>query len=147
MNIVSAQSAHWTDEQLIDHIYGIGPADGHLNQCEYCLSRLSAAETRRRQVSMEEPVSDTFFAAQRRAIYARLSEPHSWWRKLPAGRWAAASAMVAVLLGSATAYQYQSHRRELAESRADAQLAQDVSQMSFESEPQATAPLQGLFVE
>jgi hypothetical protein len=151
MRIVSAQSAHWTDEQLIDHLYGIGPADDHLPQCENCLSRLSAMETRRR-VSIDEPVSDHLLAAQRRAIYARLSEPHHWWsalssRVMPVRRWAAATAMAAVLLGSASVYQYQNHLREAAESRADAQLAQDVSQMSFESEPPATAPLEGLFIE
>jgi hypothetical protein len=53
--------------------------------------------------------------------------------------------MFVVLAGSVTFY--QSRQREMAESRADAQLAQDVSQMSFESEPAATAPLKGLFVE
>ena len=145
MNIVSAQSAHWTDEQLIDHIYGIGPTDGHLNQCAQCTSRLSVMETRRQQVSLEEPVTDHFLAAQRRTIYARLSEPHHWWQALQFRHWASAAAMFVVLAGSAAVY--ESHRQELAESRADAQLAQDVSQMSFESEPQATAPLKGLFVE
>ena len=145
MNIVSAQSAHWTDEQLIDHLYGIGPSDGHLNQCEHCVSRLAAMETRRRQVSVEEPVSDQFLAAQRRTIYARLSERHRWWHEVPGRHMVAAAAMVVVLAGSAGVYQH--HRRELAESRADAQLAQEVSQMSFESEPQATAPLQELFIE
>jgi hypothetical protein len=145
MRIVSAQSAHWTDEQLIDHLYGIGPADGHLNQCEQCRSRLLAMGTRRKQISIDEPVSDNLLATQRRAIYARLSEPHHWWRELSVLRLAAAAVMLTVVLGSATVY--ENHRRELAESRADAKLAQDVSQMSFESEPQATAPLRGLFVE
>jgi hypothetical protein len=150
MNIVSAQSAHWTDEQLIDHLYGIGPVDGHLNQCEHCLSRLSAIESRRQRVLMNEAVSNDFLTAQRRAIYARLSEPHPWWpdlrsRVVPSRRLAAAAAMFAVLLASAAVY--QGHRRELAESRADAQLAQDVSQMSSQLESSATAPLQELFVE
>ena len=146
MNIVSAQSAaHWTDEELIDHLYGVGPVDGHLDQCEHCHSRLSAMEGRRQEFSIEETVSDSFLAAQRRAIYARLSEPHRWWQDIPARRWAAVVTMVAVMAGSAALF--EGHRRELAASRADAQLAQDVSQMSAESEPQATAPLQGLFVE
>jgi hypothetical protein len=145
MNIVSAESAHWTDGQLIDHLYGIGPSDGHLNQCEHCASRLAAMQTRARQVAMEEAVSDQFLASQRRAIYARLSERRSWWHELPGRHMVAAAAMGIVLAGSAGMYQH--HRRELAESRADAQLAQEVSQMSFESEPQATAPLQGLFIE
>ena len=145
MNIVSAQSAHWTDEQLIDHIYGIGPTDGHLDQCAECASRLSAMETHRQQVSLDEPVTDHFLAAQRRTIYARLSQPHRWWQALQFRHWASVAAMFAVLAGSGAVY--ENHRRELAESRADAQLAQDVSQMSLESEPQAMAPLKGLFIE
>jgi len=42
---------------------------------------------------------------------------------------------------------YESRQRELAEARADVQLAQDVSRMCTESEPPATAPLKGLFIE
>ncbi len=145
MNIMSAQSAHWTDEQIIDHLYGVGPTDGHLSQCENCSARLTAMQSRRQGFSVEDSVSDQFLAAQRRAIYARLSKPHHWWQDVPARRWAAAAAMFTVLAGSAALY--QDHRRELAESRADAQLAQDVSQMSYESEPQATDPLKGLFIE
>ncbi len=145
MSIVSAKSAHWTDEQLIDHLYGVGPADGHVKQCQQCHSRLSLMESRRQQFSPEETVSDQFLAAQRRAIYARLSEPHRWWREIPVRRWAAGAAFVAVLSGSLTFYEVR--QREVADARIDAQLAQDVSQMSFESEPQATAPLHGLFVE
>jgi hypothetical protein len=147
MSIMSAQSAHWTDEQLIDHLYGLGPLDGHLNQCEHCGSRLSAMESRREQViSSEKPVSHEFLAAQRRAIYARLSQPRHFWSDWPLSRLAAAAAMLVVLAGSAAVY--ENHRRELvAQSISDAQLVQDVSRLCFESEPPSTAPLRGLFVE
>jgi predicted anti-sigma-YlaC factor YlaD len=146
MSIASAQSGHWTDEQLIDRLYGIGPADEHLNHCGACAARLAAMEVRRQQASMQEFVSDDFLMAQRRAVYARISQPARWWHAFATRRLAAASAMIAVLAaGSATVY--QKHKHELDEARADVQLAQDVSRMSFESEPQATAPLKGLFVE
>jgi hypothetical protein len=145
MNIMSAQSAHWTDEQIMNHLYGVGPAGGHLSQCDSCSSRLTAMQSRRQGFSIEDSVSDQFLAAQRRAIYARLSKTHHWWQDVPVRRWAAGVAMFTVVAGSAALY--QDHRQEIAESRADAQLAQDVSQMSYESEPQATAPLQGLFIE
>ena len=145
MNIMSAQSAHWTDEQIMNHLYGVGPAGGHLSQCDSCSSRLTSMQSRRQGFSIEDSVSDQFLAAQRRAIYARLSKTHHWWQDVPVRRWAAGVAMFTVVAGSAALY--QDHREEIAESRADAQLAQDVSQMSYESEPQATAPLQGLFIE
>jgi hypothetical protein len=145
MRIESTQSGHWTDDQLIDHLYGLGPNDGHLSNCGECSTRLQTMQARRRQVSADEVVSDSFLAAQRRSIYARLSKPQRWWHEFSMMKVAAAAAMVLVLGGTAAVY--ENHQRELAESRADAQLAQDVSQMSFESEPQATAPLKGLFVE
>jgi hypothetical protein len=146
MRIVSAQSAHWTDEQLIDHLYGIGPADGHLSQCEFCHGRLTAMEARRKQALAEETVSHEFLAAQRRAIYARLEKPHRWWDSLPMRRLAAGVAMLVVLAGSAAVY--EKHRRDMAaEAISDAQLVQDVAQMSFESESPATAPLRELFIQ
>jgi hypothetical protein len=145
MRIASAQSEHWTDDQLIEHLYGVGPGDGHLQDCADCQARFAIIETRRRRFRPDEPVSDSFLAAQRRAIYARLEQPHRWWHAWPLSRFAAAAAMFVVLGGTITLY--ENHQRELAESRADAQLAQDVSQMSFESEPAATAPLKGLFIE
>jgi len=141
----SAQSGHWTDDQLIDHLYGVGPADGHLPGCKQCHARFAALEVRFK-TTLAEPVSDEFLAAQRRAIYARLSGPHSWWNDLPVRKLAAAAAMLLVLAGSVTFYESR-QQRELAEARADVQLAQDASRMCTESEPLATAPLKGLFVE
>ena len=60
-------------------------------------------------------VSDDFLAAQRRAIYARLSQPHHWWNDVPVRHWAAAATMFMVLAGSAALY--QRHRREVAEAK------------------------------
>jgi hypothetical protein len=145
MRIKSAGSGHWTDDQLIDHLYGVGPTDGHLDECVDCGARFAAIEVRRQRIVMDEAVGDGFLAGQRRAIYARLSKPRRWWHDLPMGRFAAAAAMFVVLAGSVT--MYERRQRELAESKADVQLAQDVSQMSTESEAPATAPLKGLFLE
>jgi predicted anti-sigma-YlaC factor YlaD len=145
MRIASAKSEHWTDDQLIDHLYGVGPGDGHLPNCAACLARFAAIETRRRQLPVDDSVNEDLLAAQRRAVYARLEKPRQWWHAWPLGRTAAAAVMLIVFAGTFTVY--QSRQREKAESRADAQLAQEVSQMSFESESPATAPLKGLFVE
>ena len=147
MRIMSAQSAHWTDDQLMDRLYGLGPADGHLDQCEFCQNRLTAMETRRQQLSVEETVSPDFLAAQRRAIYARVGKPHHWWNDLSVRRWAAAAAMLTVLAGSAALYENHQRREAAAEAISDAQLAQDVARMSFDSESPATAPLRELFVQ
>jgi hypothetical protein len=145
MHIESAQSGHWTDEQLIDHWYGVGPEDGHLTQCVSCQARFEAIEARRRSLPLDEPVGENLLAAQRRAIYERLSEPRRWWRELPMRRWSSAAAVAIVL--ALISIVYQRHEREVADSRTDAALARDVSRMSFESEPPSTAPLEGLFVE
>jgi hypothetical protein len=61
-------------------------------------------------------------------------------------RWVSAAATVLVLGGSVFFYE-QRQARVTENHVTDAELAQDVSLMSLDSEPPATAPLQALFEE
>jgi hypothetical protein len=151
MNIESKLSGHWTDEQLIGHIYGIGPADGHLEQCSKCKERLSAMQ-RRRQI-VETASSDLyekdihFWAAQRRNVYERLSRPEPWWSQGTIRRWASAAATILVLAGGVFFYQENQKKHWTENQISDVQLAQEVSSMSQDSGSPATAPLEALFEE
>jgi hypothetical protein len=151
MSIESKLSGHWTDDELIQHLYGVGPGNGHIDFCRECQARLSAAQAHRQMLelssSAEEAVNYDFLTAQRRTIYAKLTGRTSWRSAIFARRWASAAATFLVLGGSVLFYE-QKHRHDLANDRvSDAELAQDVSQMAQDSEPQPTAPLQGLFEE
>jgi hypothetical protein len=151
MSIESRLSGHWTDEQIVDHIYGVGPADGHIDNCQECAGRFLAFQQRRLSLDSaapsEEALSGDFIAAQRRAIYAKIGEPRRFWSLLPLRRVASAAATVVVLAGAFLFYQDRQARQVARAQVSDAQLAQEVSQMAFDTEPVSTAPLKALFVE
>jgi hypothetical protein len=147
-------SGHWTDDQLIEHLYGLNAEHphldaGHLDACADCQTRLSSMLARRQAVesnSSEEEPGFEFLAAQRRKIYARLTEPRHFWSDSRLRRWASAAVTVAVLGGGFLIY--EDHRQQVMDNKiSDAQLAQEVSSMAQESEPGPTAPLQVLFDE
>lgn len=150
MQIEPKLSGHWTDDQLIAHLYSVGPGDEHINFCGECQARLSAMQQRRatidRRSSAGEDVTFEFLAAQRRSTYAKTAAPVRWWSLLPAQRWVSVAAMAALLAGSVFLYEANEHHYRN-QQLTDAQLAQEVSQMAADSEPQATAPLQALFEE
>jgi hypothetical protein len=150
MHIESEPSGHWTDDQLIAHLYSVGPEDGHINFCGECQVRLNAMEQRRdaieRRSSGDRDVTFEFLAAQRRSIYAKITAPVRWWSTLPVRRWTSLVATTLLLAGSI--FLYEENRSHYTNTNlTDAQLAQEVSQMASDSEPQSTAPLQALFEE
>jgi hypothetical protein len=139
---------HWSDEQLIEHLYGVGPEDGHIEDCAECRQRLSLMQAHRQSTEeyalREEAVSRDFLMAQRRQIYAKLARPESWFMGGLIRRWAPAAAALLVLSGGALLYE-QKHRPASTDHVSDAELARDVSQMSQDPEAESTAPLQALF--
>ena len=145
----SKVSGHWTDEQLIEHLYGVGCEDPHLHACAACQARLSSMQAQRQALdgaASHEDVSFEFLAAQRRKIYAMLTEPRRFWSDGQLRRWASAAATILILGGGLLVY--EDHKQQSVDNKiSDAQLAREVSSMAQESEPQATAPLQALFEE
>lgn len=151
MNIASKVSGHWTDEQLVEHIYGVGPEDKHLEGCLECQGRLASFRQHRQAVERSaggDGVTFDFLAAQRRNIYARLADRTSWWPRLGVRRWATAAAAAVALTGGIVVYENtQQHSLQARNKISDAQLAQEISQIASDSEPQPIAPLQALFEE
>lgn len=151
MNIASNLSGHWTDEQLIQHLYGVGPEGNHIDECSDCQARLSAMVAARSvnevECSPAEQVPFELLAAQRRSIYSRIGRPLRFQLGVQVRRWAAAGAMIVLLGGGFFLYEQNEHQQALQSKVSDAQLAQEVSQAAQDSEPSPTAPLQGLFDE
>ncbi len=138
------QAQHWTDEQLIAHLYGLGPEDEHLNACAACRARI--AEMQANRISFEgnhsEDVGFGLLARQRRAIYAGLSKPRSVFA-LP--RWTSAVAMVAV--AAAAVIVIEERRQASPTPISDAQLVDEVGKMAQDPTPAAVAPMEALFEE
>jgi predicted anti-sigma-YlaC factor YlaD len=149
MNIASNLSGHWTDEQLIEHLYGVGLEASHIDTCDYCRQRLADMKAQRRMVDTvaavrANEVPADLLAAQRRSIYARLERESGWMAAWHIRRWAATCATVAIL-GGATFLFEQQHTQPVQNKMSDAQLVQEVSQIASDQEPAPVAPLQGLF--
>jgi hypothetical protein len=147
MNIESKLSGHWTDDELIAHLYGVGPEDGHITACQECRSRLCVLQAHRQQSDLAEEVSVTYLAAQRRRIYAALAKPLPWWSGLQLRRLASAGAIALVLAGSVLYYSEYQRQQDRDHLLSDAQLALDVSRLSENPEARPTAPLEALFEE
>jgi hypothetical protein len=94
-----------------------------------------------------EEASYDFLMAQRRRIYAKLSQPANWWTGISVSRWAPAAAALLVLAGGVVVYDQRSRQVTVNRHMSDAQLAQDVSCMAADSDPPSTAPLRALFEE
>ncbi len=148
----SKLSGHWSDEELVASLYGVGPEDGHAAGCPVCQARVS--EMRAARASNDAEVLDqlgpsrSFLHEQRRRIYESLARPRRWWAVAPFGRWAPGAAALVLLLSGGVALYEQQHSAPIAHQQpalTDAQLAQDVSQMADSEEPVPAAPLRALF--
>lgn len=137
------KASHWTDDELIASHYGVGPEDGHLQTCNDCQFRFSLLIGSRSAVDRQSDhgVTSQFLAAQRREIYNLLSTP----RRLPILRWASATAAVAMVCGTMFIMKENRDVSQRQSAAYEAQLVEDVATVAQNSEPQAIAPMQGLF--
>jgi hypothetical protein len=138
------QAGHWTNDELLASLYGVGPSGDHLRECAGCQSRLAAMQSSRetveRAAATGDAVTASFLAAQRRSIYQRLDQRPVRWRS-----WVAGLATACVLAGSLFLYQ-QNHAMKLEQERAnDAKLVQEVAAMANDTGTSSMAPLEGLF--
>lgn len=136
---------HWTEQEFINDIYGIGPGDGHLQGCAECRARREELAVRRQAAAREPEVPGEFLAAQRRAIHEKLGERRVW-----AVRWAPAFAAVFVLLIGV--FLMRESRSPVGApapvvTAADSQLFSDIYALEGSSEPQAVTPVRALFEE
>lgn len=134
---------HWTEDQLVARLYGIGPQDGHLELCPSCARRWETIRCRYESLRPAgTEVSEGYLAAQRRVIFARLSEKrHAFLRVL-------APVLVTLLLATIVIV----HRPvpvppPTVDNASDSQLFEDVFRRASITEPTAVGPIRSLFEE
>src|SRR3954462_5075456 len=140
---------HWTEEELIAHLYGIGPTDRHAHNCALCASKLSSMQNARLAVeAAHDPNSEAnsdFLNAQRRKIYRRISQPLGYglvWRVAPV------LAASLVLSGGLFLYDQQTPQSTPTMVKvSDTQLVEDVGGLAMNPEPAPVAPIRALFEE
>lgn len=127
---------HWTDEELIAKVYGAGPADGHLDACAECRARWERVSERRVEVMADLPAVAVDFAAQRRAVLAKIDAKKRTWWAAPV----AAGALAAVMMGV-----FWPVEPVVQPEVSDAQLFVELAAVADETAPVAT--VRGLFDE
>ena len=134
---------HWTDDELVGRLYGVGPEDGHLDACRSCAQRWEAIRskyTNLRPAGIE--VSGELLAAQRRAIHARLHEKRRYFPRV------LVPVLVTLLLAAIVAvYRPAPEPPPAVEQASDSQLFDDVFRKLSDPAPSAVGPIRSLFEE
>ncbi len=135
---------HYSDEDLVARLFGLGSDDAHLAECEECTRRWDQIRGRnelRRPAEIEVPAE--LLAAQRRAVYARVERRS---RRLPL-RWlplpVAALLLVMMIF---TVFKPASHKPPK-DVISDDQALQEVFTTGSRMEPAGLKPVESLFEE
>jgi len=133
---------HLSDDELIDLLYGLGDAGGHVAGCAECSGRFSALRKTRAEMVATPEISARLLAAQRQQILERLKRPLLNWR------WASAAGIAVVAVVSILSRPAAVPSAVPAVSvEADSELFTDVYSMERDVEPRAAAPIRSLFQE
>jgi anti-sigma factor RsiW len=136
---------HWTDDELISNLLGVGPEDGHLETCPDCARRWE--KVRQKQEAVREAFTDVSpgkLTAQRHSIRARLYGKSHRLRPILASSLVTA---ILIVLVSLVLFKPESPRPPSPDTVLEDNLLEEAYQMSLSSEPTAIAPVQLLFEE
>jgi hypothetical protein len=132
---------HWSDDELLSRLYGVGPENSHLEECAECGERWRRLLAARERVLESPGVPETFLAAQRRAIYERLEHRAETARGFSLTPGLAVAVMI--LLALLVAGPRPKEQPRLASS--DAQFFSEIYSVVQSTEPAAIEPIRGLF--
>ncbi len=140
---------HWTDDDFIGKVYGVGPEDGHLDECATCRQAWMRCETTRGLVlaSQRQQVPVAVLAAQRRAIMDGIGARGNALAKRLIPVLAAAGAVALGLFLTLP----PEHRPTIPpktgieDPMTDAQLFQETAAMGRPAQPRGAKPIEALF--
>jgi hypothetical protein len=135
------ENKHWGDDEFIASLYGVGRQDGHLECCPACRDRWVEFQSRREALRQDgRTIPEGFWAAQRRAIRARLPEEG---HRLLFGLAPVLSAALLVLAVLTVLKPVPDVQRP--ETTPDEQVFEQVFTTASGTEPVAIDPIQNLF--
>ena len=131
---------HWSDEEILAELYGVGPVAGSLDECADCLRRRQSMRRRQEELRAAAPeLSETFLAAQRQSIMARTEgRPRFSSLRLVPGLAAGVLLLLSIILTRPVPTVQPVPEP-------DAQLLEDVFSIVTRAEPRAVEPVRGLF--
>lgn len=131
---------HWSDDDLVAHLYGLGPEDGHLEECAACGARWRRIVAARARVLQPPAVPEELLGLLRNAVYQGLERDHRGRGRMAWGSIAAAAvAVMAVLLS------LPRPAPETPPQAADAELFSEVYSVAASTETLALDPIHALF--
>lgn len=147
-------NGHWSDDELIGRMYGVGPEEpvrlAHLEACPDCAARRSALAIRRAALvesARSAAVDENLLRAQRDAVWRRLEGSQRPWVR----RFAPVGAMSLLLLFAFVLDRPvpQPEPVEVAvasqQPTSDDELFREIASMMDETTPRAARPVLGLF--
>ncbi len=132
---------HWSEDELIGRLYGVGPEGDHPDRCPECGERLRRLTGRRQQLLRAEgAVRPGRLARQLHAVEERAARPPAW-RPWPA------VALAGGLMVAAFVYDRPrpAPQPPAAAAAAETRLFEEVFEEVARSEPRALDPVQALF--
>jgi len=134
-------SRHWSDEDLINRLYGIGRGDSHLEKCEECRARwLRVCERRGVMLEKSPEVPPELLVAQREAVQRRVARGGRGW-SLPLTP--ALAALAVIVLALVLFRPVPAPAPTLASN--DGDFFTEIYSMVESPEPLAAEPINGLF--
>lgn len=134
---------HWHQDEFLASLYGIGPDDGHLEECEECRRRWEGYVRRRKLLrGIPSQVPEEIFTAQRQAVRLRLSHGPERFRQ----RLVPALAFVLLVLVALTVFAPRAEQ-EAFRTESDDQLFEEVFTLVSSPVPEAVQPVRSLFEE
>ena len=131
-------ASHWSNDELLEHLYGLKSEDEHFRCCGECAARAREIADMRAQSAQAPDVPHEVLEAQRRNIYQRLGSPIRAWHPL---RWAMTAAAVAAIILGLTLF----HPGETPRTRAsDDQFYAELSSLAQTPAPRAVQPIEAL---
>ncbi len=134
---------HWSEEDLLNRLYEVGPDDAHLGECQDCRQKWEQLLARRQAVADLTPVSEAFLREQRLAILSRIEKPSRWHFGL---RVAPAVATLSMLLAAVFLWQPAPAPGPTV-AASDSRLFSEIYSMIEVSEAHAATPIRDLFEE
>jgi predicted anti-sigma-YlaC factor YlaD len=145
-------TGHWTEDDFIARLYGVGQPDAHLDECGACREAWKGFQARREFVRAgeEAEIPAEVLMAQRRAIHRRMDrEPRPAVKRVVPILAAAGMLAMGLLLvrSAAVSPRPQDHVTVVESPASDEKFFQEVAAIAQSVEPRAAKPIEALFEE
>jgi predicted anti-sigma-YlaC factor YlaD len=141
-------NGHWTEDDFIARLYGVGQPDAHLDECGSCRAEWKQFQARREaaRAAEETEIPAGVLMAQRREIHRRMErEPRPIVKRVVSVL--AAAGMLAMGLLLVRPSNVLTAPPAIENAASDAQFFQEVAAIAQSSEPRAAKPIESLFEE